>query len=112
MNMTPFWQAVCLILAPFGIVLVGIFLIDFAQYLYINGKSWIYEHSQKRYGAARNKVASFGFDWGWRKCCEVNEINDDDVERILKNHFLTKEEKQKRVKVMRPSIAEEQNNDD
>lgn len=110
--MTPFWQAVCLILAPFGIVLLSIFLIHFAQYLYVNGKSWLYEHGQKRYRAARDKVAAEGFDWGWYKCCEVNEINDDDVERTLQNHFLTKEEKQKRIKIMRPSHSEEQNYDD
>lgn len=112
MHLPPFWQAFCLILAPFGIVLLGIFLIDFAQYLYINGKSWLYEHSHKRYWAAKNKVAADGFDWGWDKCCEVNEINNDDVERTLQNHFLPKEEKQKRIKIMRPSRPEEQNNDD
>lgn len=112
MNMAPFWQAFCLILSPFGIVLLGIFLIDFAQYLYINGKSWLYEHARQRYWAARNKVAANGFDWGWYRCCAVNGIDDDDVERTLKNIFLTKEEKQKRIKVMRPSISEEQDNDD
>lgn len=112
MNMTPFWQAFCLILAPFGIVLVGVLLVGFARYLYINMKSWLYVHGQKRYWAAKNEVAANGFDWGWDKCCAVNGIDDDDVERTLQNHFLAKEEKQKRIKVMRPSIAEEQNYDD
>lgn len=112
MNMTPFWQAVCLILAPFGIVLLSIFLIDFAQYLYINGKSWLYVHAAQRYWAARNKVAADGFDSGWEECCRINKTSFDPVERTTRNYFLTKEERQKRLKIMRPSRMEEQDNHD
>ena len=112
MNMTPFWQAICLILAPFGIVLLSIFLIDFAQYLYINGKSWLYVHTQKTYRAAKNRVAAYGFDQGWEECCMLNKNGFDPVERTAHNYFLTKEERQKRIKIMRPSRMEEQNNHD
>ena len=112
MNMTPFWQAFCLILSPFGIVLLGIFLIDFAQYLYINGRTWLYEHTWKKYKAAKNKQAAVGFDSGWEECCRINKTSFDPVERTTRNYFLTKEERQKRLKIMRPSRPEDGSNDD
>jgi len=42
----------------------------------------------------------------------LNKNGFDPVERTAHNYFLTKKEQQKRIKIMRPTRMEEQNNDD